>query len=188
MSAAPKLRPATEADAEALLSIYAPYVRDTAITFEYDPPSPEEFRARMRAILAGHPYLAAESGGRILGYAYATPYRARAAYAWCAETTVYIDQSARRGGVGRLLYEKLLDILTRQGITNAYACITFPNAPSITFHESLGFKTIGHFSRCGHKGGQWWDMVWMEKFLAAHELPPRPPRPIGEVLAETEWG
>lgn len=178
------LRRATEADAAALLEIYAPYVRETAITFEYEPPAIEEFRARMRAVLAEYPYLAAEAQGRILGYAYATPYRTRAAYDWCAETTVYIDQSARHMGLGRLLYEKLLEILTRQGVTNAYACITFPNEPSIAFHQRLGFETIGHFTRCGYKSGRWWDMIWMEKFLRGHETPPKPRRPIAEVFAE----
>lgn len=179
-----ELRLAAEADAEALLAIYAPYVRDTAISFEYVPPTLEEFRARIRNTLASYPFLVAEGKGGILGYAYAGRFQARAAYGWSAETTVYIAPNARRLGVGRLLYERLLDLLRRQGVQNAYACVSCPNEPSIAFHQSLGYTPKARFFHCGYKMGQWRDVVWLEKLLGDHENPPAPLRPIAGALAE----
>lgn len=187
MRAPIRLRLATEADAEALLAIYAPYVRDTAITFEDTPPSLSEFRSRIGSILASYPYLVAEGEAGILGYAYASRFRARSAYDWCAEITVYIAPSAHRMGLGRLLYEKLLAILERQGVRNVYACIAWPNEPSVAFHQALGFAPVAHLNRCGYKLGQWWDTVWLERFLGRHDLPPAPLRSLAEAMAEIEW-
>lgn len=179
-----KLRPATGADAQAILAIYAPYVRETAITFEYETPTIAQFRARIEQTIGAYPYLVAEGQSGIVGYALAGPFRERAAYAWCAETTVYVAPSVHRTGVGRILYETLLDILTRQGVKNAYACITWPNEASIAFHQALGFKPVARLSRCGYKLDQWWDSVWMEKFLGGHEAPPAPLLPVAKVLAQ----
>ena len=152
-------------DAAELLAIYAPYVRETAITFECDVPTQAEFESRIRNTLQKYPYIKAVRGGEILGYAYASPLGHRAAYAWSAETSIYVRQDARGNGIGKRLYAALEDGLRARGITNAYACITFPNPESISFHEREGYVLAGHFHRCGYKFDRWLDVVWMEKFL-----------------------
>ena len=152
-------------DAAELLAIYAPYVRETAITFEYDVPTQAEFESRIRNTLQKYPYIKAVRDGEILGYAYASPLGHRAAYAWSAETSIYVRQDARGNGIGKRLYAALEDGLRARGITNAYACITFPNPESISFHEREGYALAGHFHRCGYKFDRWLDVVWMEKFL-----------------------
>ena len=168
------LRPAVPADAPALLKIYSPYVLETAITFELTVPSPAEFRERIQSISAAYPYLVAEEEGRILGYAYGTRFKGRAAYDWAAETTVYVAQDARKRGVGSLLYGRLLPLLAAQGVQKAYACITWPNMPSVAFHQRMGFVEEGRFLRCGYKLGQWRDVIFMGKDLGNYENPPAP--------------
>ena len=192
------IRPASPEDAEALLSIYAPYVKHTAITFEYEVPSAEEFRKRIAHTLQHYPYLVAERGinssapgskdegncsacTEIAGYAYAGPLHARAAYAWSVETSIYISQDVRSSGVGSLLYQKLEEYLTAQHICNVCACITYPNPPSIAFHEKHGYKTVAHFHASGFKQGEWHDMIWMEKTLCPHTVPPLPFIPFPEL-------
>lgn len=171
------LRAATPDDAAALLAIYAPYVTDTAITFEYDIPSEEEFRGRIEHTLETYPYIVAESDGVIVGYAYAGPFKERAAYDWAVETTVYVDRAKKRGGVGTALYEALEKALAAQGILNVEACIGYPEngvddeyltCDSPKFHEYMGYRLVGEFRRCGYKFGRWYDMIWMEKFLGEH--------------------
>ena len=158
------IRMAVPEDAGTLLKIYEPYVKNTCITFEYQVPSVEEFTQRIRETLKKYPYLIAEQNGEILGYAYASPFKGRPAYDWAVETTVYLKVNVRGNGIGRQLYTALEDILRRQNITNANACITYPNPESIGFHEKMGYRTVGHFTKCGYKGGHWLDVVWMEKF------------------------
>ena len=183
------IRPATPDDAEALLSIYAPYVEQTAITFEYEVPSVEEFRDRIVHTLKLYPYLVAQretstnsnASTEIVGYAYAGPLHARAAYAWSVETSIYISQDVRSSGVGSLLYQKLEEYLTAQHICNVCACITYPNPPSIAFHEKHGYKTVAHFHASGFKQGEWHDMIWMEKTLCLHTVPPLPFIPFPEL-------
>ena len=120
------IRVATPQDAGALLAIYAPYVTDTAITFEYEVPSLTEFRERIRHTLERYPYLVMEQDGEILGYAYAGPFKERAAYDWAVETTIYVKQGMKKQGIGRKLYQALEDILIRQNILNLNACIGYP--------------------------------------------------------------
>lgn len=168
------IRMARESDAPALLAIYAPYVTDTGITFEYEVPSAEEFAGRIRRILTRYPYLVAESGGEPLGYAYASAFKERAAYDWSVETSIYLRQDRRGLGIGRQLYLQLEALLRRQHITNANACIAYPHPESIAFHERLGYRTVAHFTRCGYKLGVWYDMVWMEKLLSPHPAVPEP--------------
>ena len=168
------IRTATVSDAAALLSIYTPYVEKTAITFEHTLPGLEEFKGRIAHILTRYPYLVAEGNGNIIGYAYASAFKERAAYGWAAETSVYVLEGARGTGTGTALYQALEHILRQQNILNANACISYPNPGSISFHEKLGYRTVGHFTRCGYKLGQWWDMIWMEKMLGEHPSPPRP--------------
>jgi len=171
-----KIRKATLEDAEKLLEIYAPYVLHTAITFEYEVPSIEEFRQRIEETSSHFPYLVAEENGVLLGYAYAGKFKERAAYSWAVEMTVYVDRSRRRGGVGKALYEGLEAELKVQGILNLNACIAYTEKPdeileldSVYFHEHMGYRKVAHFHKCGYKLGHWYDMIWMEKLIGEHK-------------------
>lgn len=179
-----KIRPATAADARELLEIYAPYVTGTAITFEYEVPSVEEFAGRIENTLKKFPYLVALDGDKIVGYAYVSPFKSRAAYDWAVESSIYIAMDTRGKGVGKKLYLLLEEIMKRQNILNMNACISYPNPGSIAFHERLGYKTIGHFHQCGYKLDTWYDMVWMEKFIGEHQLNPLPILPFSAVKEE----
>lgn len=170
-----RIREATPKDAAALVEIYAPYVRETAVTFEYDVPSVAEFSGRIERVLEKFPYLVAENDGEIVGYAYAGAFHPRAAYRWCAEMSVYVKQNARRMGVGRMLYDEMEAILRMQRLTNVEACIAVPSAPdahltmdSVRFHEKMGYRMVGAFHQCGYKFDTWYDMVWMEKHIGEH--------------------
>ncbi len=170
------IRIADESLAGRLLEIYAPYVRDTAITFEYAVPSPEDFAGRIRRTLSRYPYLFAAHGEEILGYAYAGPLKGRAAYDWSTETSVYVRSDARRRGVGRSLYSVLEMLLSEQGVRNMYACIAASDSDterlggdSLRFHERMGFREAGRFRKCGYKFSAWYDIVWMEKTIRVHD-------------------
>ncbi|WP_204224245.1 GNAT family N-acetyltransferase [Mailhella massiliensis] len=183
-----RIRTACEADVPAMLGIYAPYVRETAISFEYDVPSEEEFAGRLRRTLTFYPWLAAEKNGRILGYAYASPFHPRKAYQWCAEASIYLAQDERGHGLGARLYDALEHILKRQNMLVLYACIASPpeedehlTCASLRFHARMGFRKVGEFPRCGYKFHRWYDMVWMEKRLAEPASPPLPVIPFAEV-------
>lgn len=182
MNAGINIRPAREADAEALLNIYAPYVEYTAVTFEYKVPSPAEFRDRILNISARYPYLTAWKNGCIMGYAYASSFKGRAAYDWSVETSVYVSRDARSSGIGTALYKELEELLKKQNICNMCACITYPNPASIAFHEKFGYTTVAHFHKSGYKLGAWHDMIWMEKFINEHPCNPKTFVPIKEVL------
>ncbi|MDO4437366.1 MAG: GNAT family N-acetyltransferase [Coriobacteriaceae bacterium] len=170
------IRSAREEDAPALAAIYAPYVRDTAITFEYVAPTPGEFAARMRNTMAFYPYVVAESNGKIVGYAYASTFKGRPAYDWAVETSIYVAQGHAGEGIGRALHDELERALKAQGILNMYACIAVPDGPddetltrnSEQFHAHLGYRLVGEFYRCGYKSGRWYNMVWMEKMIGEH--------------------
>lgn len=180
------LRDAELSDAEGILAVYAPYVEETAITFEYAVPSLEEFRDRIRATKKTHPYIVAERGGKIVGYAYAGRFQSRKAYDWSVEMTVYVKKDERRRGIGRRLYGELERQLREMGILNACACIAAPpegdaddpylTDQSIRFHEKLGYRMVGRFLSSGSKFGRWFDMVWMEKSLGPHVVNPSPVR------------
>lgn len=166
------IRFAKPEDAEELLKIYAPYVTDTVITFEYEVPSPEEFRNRIHSIMKKYPYLVAEKDGEILGYAYAGVFKDRAAYDWSVETTIYIRRDRKRSGIGKQLYHALEEVLRAQNIYNLYACIGYPEVEdeyltknSAQFHAHLGYRMVGEFYHCGYKFNRWYNMVWMEKLL-----------------------
>ncbi|MGN0214343.1 MAG: GNAT family N-acetyltransferase [Muribaculaceae bacterium] len=171
------IRNAVLADAEDLLGIYAPYVLNTAVTFEYDVPSVDEFARRVAAISAKYPYLVAECGGTIVGYAYASVFKDRAAYQWSVETSIYLRPDVHRRGIGTKLYEALEQRLKEQGILNMNACISYPVAAadpyltlqSVQFHERMGFARVAHFHKCGLKFGRWYDMVWMERLIGEHK-------------------
>lgn len=170
-----KIRDARLANAADLREIYDYYVRCTAISFEYETPSVEEFAERMRAVMSRYPYLVAEDEGRVLGYIYAHPFVGRAAYDWGVETTVYLAPDARRGGVGRALYAALEQALRGMGVLSMYACVgtcdvedEYLTNNSADFHRHIGFRQVGEFKRCGRKFDRWYDMVWLEKLIGEH--------------------
>ena len=154
------LRIARLSDASALAEIYAPYVKDTTISFEWTAPSAEEFRERMRQILAEYPYLVYEENGEVLGYAYAHRAFERYSYRFCAELSVYIRTDARQRGIGELLYRSLIELCRAMRVQTLYGVVTNPNEPSFRLHERLGFERVGHFPRAGQKFGRWIDVVW----------------------------
>jgi phosphinothricin acetyltransferase len=161
-----RVRIARPDDAAAVAAVYAPYVTDGVISFELDPPDAGEMARRMRAGGVRHPWLIAEEDGRLLGYAYSSAFRARAAYNWAVETTVYVAADAQGRGVGRGLYEELLARLTRAGFTQAIAVIALPNDPSVRLHERLGFAPIGVNPAVGYKHGRWIDVGMWQRSLA----------------------
>lgn len=175
------IRIANENDAEKLLEIYAYYVENTAITFECEVPSVEEFKRRIRQTLSKYPYLVAEHEDRIVGYAYAGAFNERSAYDWAVETTIYIAKDARKKGFGKELYRALENALALQNIINLNACIAYPivedeylTKNSVEYHEHLGYRFVGEFHKCGYKFGRWYNMVWMEKCISNHPTPPLP--------------
>jgi L-amino acid N-acyltransferase YncA len=188
MKNATTIRLASEKDAEELLQIYAPYVTDTAITFEYEVPSVVEFAERIRNTLKKYPYLVLQENGRIAGYTYASPFHPRAAYGWAVETSIYLRRDCRGRGLGKKLYLALEDTLKRQNILNLNACIAYTAVPdehldntSTAFHEHLGYSRVARFTQCGYKFGTWYDMIWMEKLIGEHTTPPAPVIPITEI-------
>ena len=170
---------ATIDDAEELLAIYAPYVRDTAISFEYVVPSVEDFTDRILQISEKYPYIKAVEDGKIIGYAYANTFKGRKAYDWSVETTVYVRRDAKRNGIGRRLYECLEQSLKKMGVLNMNACIAstktddeFLTNDSMYFHSKMGFTEVGCFHNSGYKFGRWYDMIWMEKMIGPHDAHP----------------
>jgi phosphinothricin acetyltransferase len=174
-------RLAKETDTEAILKIYAPYVKDTSITFEYDVPSAEEFRKRIEHISPEYPYIVCEIDGSVVGYAYAHRHMERAAYQWNAELSVYIDRMLLRGGLGKALYGVLIEILKLQNVRNVYGCVTSPNENSEKLHERFGFKKLGIFHNAGYKCGAWHDVSWFEMSIGKYDNDPKPFMPIKEV-------
>ena len=180
------IRLAEERDIPAMLAVYAPYVEETAVSFEYAVPSPEEFRSRLFRVLECYPWIVAEQEGRILGYAYASRFHPRAAYDWSVETSIYVQRQARGRGFGPRLYEALEAMLRAQNVLSAYACIALAETPdeyldhtSIRFHERMGYRLTGTFPNCGYKFERWYGMVWMEKRLVpADALESRKPAPL----------
>lgn len=182
------LRTAAPEDAPELLKLYAPYVEDTAISFETEVPSIEEFTDRMVKKLKRYPYIVAERDNELLGYAYLSPFVGRAAYDWAAETTIYLRRDCRHMGIGKMLYTALENIARAQGIINLEACIGWTDIPdehltnnSAEYHEHLGYRMVGRFNKCGYKFGTWYDMVWMEKLLREHPETPQEIIPFPEL-------
>lgn len=176
-----KIRTAGVSDAQALLEIYEPYVRNTAITFEYDVPELADFRKRIENTLKKYPYIVAEADGEILGYAYTGAFKERAAYDWSAEVSIYVKKDKRGLGIGGKLYAALEEISRVQHILNLNACIAYADTEdeylmndSVTFHSHMGYKMVGKFHQCGYKFGRWYDMVWMEKMVGEHPADPAP--------------
>ena len=169
------IRFAKSEDAKELLKIYAYYVTDTAISFETEVPSEEEFKLRIEEVLKSYPYIVACKDDEILGYAYLHSFVGRKAYELSAETTIYLNPDKKKMGIGKKLYSVLEDIAKAQNITNLYSCIGYVdkedeylNNNSVQFHEHIGFRMVGKFENCGHKFGRWYHMVWMEKIIGKH--------------------
>lgn len=178
-----RIRMAVLEDAEELLAIYAPYVKNTVITFEYEVPTREDFQNRIETTLKRYPYLVAVKDGKIIGYAYASPYKTRAAYQWNVETSIYVAMDEQAKGIGSLLYTKLFSILRKQGVRNVYACVSLPNEQSERIHNKFGFALIGRFHRCGYKFGKWCDIGWFERSLLDKEEEPSPIISITELAS-----
>jgi phosphinothricin acetyltransferase len=164
-----------------IAAIYAPIVSSTAISFETEPPSLEEMARRIEVTLARYPWLVALVEGKIAGYAYAHAFAPRQAYAWSAETSVSVDSEFRAMGIGRTLYEELLETVRRQGYCRAFAGIALPNAASVALHEATGFTQVGIYRRIGWKMGAWHDVGWWELDLRPEGEPPGRLIPFREI-------
>ncbi len=162
-----RVRAATVADVPAMLAIYVPIVKHTVISFELEPPSPTEFGRRLAKYSSDWAWLVGEVDGTVVGYAYGSPHRERAAYRWSTETSAYVAESTRRKGIGTALYRALLPQLASRGYCNAYAGIALPNPASVALHESVGFRPIGIFPSVGRKFGKWHDVGWFHCPLPA---------------------
>lgn len=175
------LRFATQADIPQMLEIYGPYVLNTAISFEYTVPTTEEFTQRFCTITATFPWLVWEEDHKILGYAYGSLPFGRAAYRWCAAGSIYLAPSARGRGIGKKLYTALEAILKAQGFRKIYAIITSDNPDSLAFHEKMGYHFVAELPECGYKFGNYYGVVWMEKFLNSDKKPENFPTPVHEL-------
>ncbi|HEV7459482.1 MAG TPA: GNAT family N-acetyltransferase [Solirubrobacteraceae bacterium] len=171
----PHVRTATPADAAACAAIYAPYVTDTAISFETVPPGTDEMANRIAAALRSHAWVVLEPEGTVLGYAYGGPFEPRAAYRWSCQVSVYVELGRRRTGAGRALYSALFARLAERGFRNAAAGMTLPNDASSGLHRAMGFQPVGTYRRIGWKHGAWHDVAWVQRALAAGEGPPTEP-------------
>ncbi|HYG29455.1 MAG TPA: GNAT family N-acetyltransferase [Allosphingosinicella sp.] len=178
------VRPATLGDAAAIAAIYASYVTDSFVSFETEAPDEAEMRRRIESGGLLYPWLVGEAEGRVCGYASASPFRTRAAYRHAVETSVYLAPAACGRGFGRALYRQLLDLLARQGFTQAIGAISLPNEPSVRLHEALGFTQAGTYSEVGWKCGRWIDVGLWQRALAAAAVPPAEPKPFAEIWGE----
>jgi L-amino acid N-acyltransferase YncA len=171
----PTIRDATGRDGQACAAIYAPYVTDSAVSFELEPPGAAEMARRIAAAADRHAWLVLEDGGRVVGYAYGQAFRERAAYRWACETSIYLEAGRHRTGGGRALYGALLDRLAERGYRRALAGMTLPNEASVGLHRALGFEPVGVYRRVGWKHGAWHDVAWMQRALGTDEGPPAEP-------------
>jgi len=176
------IRQATVQDVPRILEIYAPYVQNTAISFEYTVPTLEEFTQRFLGITAQFPWLVWEENGTVLGYAYGSAPFERAAFQWSAEASIYLCPEACGKGIGKKLYAALEQLLQAQGYKKVYAIITTANEPSVAFHKAVGYRHTATMPGCGYKLGSWHGIVWMEKDLNSWDTPPHEPHPTHRIL------
>lgn len=175
------IRLATLDDTNAILDIYAYYIRNTTISFETEVPSLSEFESRIEGIISIYPWLVYEENGKILGYAYACRHRQRAAYQWAVDVAIYLDKDTTGKGIGKKLYQVLLSILKLQGFYVAYGGVTQPNEPSNALHINNGFKKIAEYKNVGYKMGKWHTVIWYSKPLNSSENAPSPFKTIDEL-------
>jgi len=171
-----QIRDAAPVDAAACAAIYAPYVTETVISFEAEPPTPEQIRDRMTEAQRSHAWLVAEADGRVIGYAYGRPFAARAAYRWSCETSIYLDRDQHGHGVGRALYSALLERLAERGYRTALAGMTLPNEASAGLHRAMGYEQVGVYRRIGWKNDAWRDVAWLQRSIGPDGEPPTEPR------------
>ncbi|MBQ4051345.1 MAG: N-acetyltransferase [Oscillospiraceae bacterium] len=184
-----EIRFAVKEDAAAIREIYAPYVTDTAVTFEYDVPDEAEFVCRIENTLKEYPYLVGVENGRVIGYAYAGSFHSRAAYKHSAEVSIYLERSQHGKGIGSLLYRELEKILIRQNVFLLCACITVTEREndahltdaSVRFHRKNGYALVGKHELCGYKFDKWYSIVWMEKLIAERVSDPEPFLPFSRL-------
>ena len=170
------IRAATGRDARACAHIYAPYVTDTAVSFELEPPTAAAMAGRIASASASHAWLLLEDAGRVVGFAYGQAFRERAAYRWACETSIYLEAGRRRTGGGLALYGALLARLAERGYRRAFAGMTLPNEASEGLHRALGFEPVGVYRRVGWKHGAWHDVAWVQRAIGADRDPPAEPR------------
>lgn len=170
------IRPVDISDAAAILSIYAPYIESTAFTFETVVPSLEEYEQRIRTNTSSYPWLVAVDNGKVIGYAYASRHRERAAYQWTVESSVYVAEDYHHAGVAKQLYEALFELLKSAGFVNVFAVITLPNPKSYAFHQKMGFEPVCVYKNIGFKLGRWHDVAWLQKTVNPHSAEPVSPR------------
>ncbi|MBO3463109.1 GNAT family N-acetyltransferase [Aetokthonos hydrillicola Thurmond2011] len=180
------IRLATEHDALQILEIYAPFCKDSAVSFETQPPTLDEMQQRITKVQKKLPWLVCERRGEVLGYVYAVSHRERAAYQWSVDVTVYIHEAHRRSGIGRALYTSLFKILVLQSYYNAYAGVALPNPGSERLHTTMGFQTIGIFQGVGYKNGAWRDVAWFGLSLQPRVPDPKPPININTLRNTSE--
>ncbi|MCU4926556.1 GNAT family N-acetyltransferase [Halobacteria archaeon AArc-dxtr1] len=178
------LRLATPDDAAAIRDIYSPFVAETPISFETEPPSVAEMATRIEETLPDYPWLVCEGEEGVLGYASAGPLRAMAAYDWSVELSVYVAESAHDSGIGTALYDAILRTLAEQPVYGAYAAVTVPNPASERLHERMGFEPVGIFPAAGYKREEWHDVQWWYREIARRPSDPEPPQPV-DTLRET---
>lgn len=166
------IRDASARDADTCAAIYAPYVTDTAITFELDPPSPAQLAQRIAAATRSHAWLVLEESARVVGYAYGGPFKQRPAYRWACEVSVYLERDRRRTGAGRALYSALFARLADRGFRTLVAGMTLPNEASVGLHRAMGFEPVGTYRRIGWKHGAWHDVAWTQRAIAPGDGPP----------------
>ena len=182
-----EIRLVGDADLDAIVGIYRPVVESTTISFETSAPDREEIARRVADTLLTYPWLVCDVDGRVAGYAYATRHRVRGAYRWSVDTSVYIDETYRRRGVGRGLYESLFAILAAQGYVNAFAGIALPNPASVALHEAMGFEKVGVYRHVGYKLGRWCDVGWWQRGLREQRDAPQEPLALESVRGRSDW-
>ena len=181
------IRLVTDADAPAVQAIYAPIVRDTPSSFELLAPSAADIAQRIAKTLLRFPWLVCEQDGTVLGYAYASLHRERAAYQWSVDVSVYVHEQHRGQGIGRALYTSLFAILRAQGFYNVYAGITLPNHGSVALHEAMGMQPLGVYRHVGYKLGAWHDVGWWQGMVQPMAEQPVPPQPVTAIQGTEVW-
>jgi L-amino acid N-acyltransferase YncA len=177
------VRDASEDDAPACATIYAPYVRETAVSFEGEPPTPAQMAERIAVAMSKHAWVVLEAEDRVVGYAYGGQHQARAAYRFSCEVSVYVEQGRQRTGSGRALYEALFERLVARGYLMAVAGMTLPNEASAGLHRAMGFEPVGVYRRIGWKLGAWHDVAWMQRALGVeHDPPPELVQTVNHLL------
>lgn len=181
------IRLASAADANDVAAIYAPFCRETPVSFETEAPSVEEMERRIAKTLKAYPWLVCEEDGQVIGYAYASQHRERAAYCWSVDVSVYVRDGHRRSGIGRALYTSLLALLRLQGFRTALAGATLPNPGSVGLHEGMGFEVVGTYRNIGFKCGKWHDVRWWQLRLTESDANPSEPLHLNEAIALPGW-